>query len=89
MQATRQRRLLIFVVLIPFWSSILVRTFAWMVLLQQQGLINKTLIDYLGVIETPLTLIYNRTGVLIGMSHILLPFMILPLYAVLSRIDRA
>ena len=83
----RLRRLLIFVVLIPFWSSILVRTFAWMVLLQKRGLINKTLVDYLGLIETPLTLIYNRTGVLIGMSHVLLPFMILPLYAVLSRID--
>ena len=83
----RLRRLLVFVVLIPFWSSILVRTFAWMVLLQQKGLINKTLIDYLGLIETPLTLIYNRTGVLIGMSHILLPFMILPLYSVLCRIE--
>jgi putative spermidine/putrescine transport system permease protein len=83
----RLRRLLIFFVLIPFWSSILVRTFAWMVLLQKRGLINKVLVDYLGLIETPLTLIYNRTGVLIGMSHVLLPFMILPLYAVLSRID--
>ena len=83
----RLRRLLVFVVLVPFWSSILVRTFAWMVLLQQKGLINKTLIDYLGVIETPLSLVYNRTGVLIGMSHILLPFMILPLYSVLSRIE--
>jgi putative spermidine/putrescine transport system permease protein len=83
----RLRRLLIFVVLIPFWSSILVRTFAWMVLLQQKGLINKTLIEYLGLIETPLTLIYNRTGVLIGMTHILVPFMILPLYSVLSRIE--
>jgi putative spermidine/putrescine transport system permease protein len=83
----RARRLLIFVVLIPFWSSILVRTFAWMVLLQQKGLINKTLVDYLGVIDKPLTLIYNRTGVLIGMSHILLPFMVLPLYSVLTRIE--
>jgi len=83
----RLRRLLVFIVLIPFWSSILVRTFAWMVLLQQKGLINKALVDYLGLVETPLTLIYNRTGVLIGMSHILLPFMILPLYSVLSRIE--
>ena len=49
----RLRRLLIFVVLIPFWSSILVRTFAWMVLLQQKGLINKTLTDYLDLIEQP------------------------------------
>lgn len=83
----RWRRVLIFVVLVPFWSSILVRTFAWMVLLQKSGLINQTLIDYLGLIETPLTLLHNRTGVLIGMSHILLPFIVLPLYAVLSRID--
>ncbi len=83
----RLRRLLIFVVLIPFWSSILVRTFAWMVLLQKRGLINTILVEYLGLLETPLTLIYNRTGVLIGMSHILLPFMILPLYSVLSRIE--
>jgi putative spermidine/putrescine transport system permease protein len=85
--SARVRRLLTFAVLVPFWSSILVRTFAWMVLLQKRGLINKVLIEYLGVIETPLTLIYNRTGVLIGMSHVLLPFMILPLYSVLSRID--
>ena len=83
----RIRRVLTFVVLIPFWSSVLVRTFAWMILLQKRGLINKTLIDYLGILETPLSLIYNRVGVLIGMSHVLLPFMILPLYSVLSRID--
>jgi putative spermidine/putrescine transport system permease protein len=83
----RLRRLLIFVVLVPFWSSILVRTFAWMVLLQKKGLINKALVEYLGLIETPLTLIYNRVGVVIGMSHILLPFMILPLYSVMTRID--
>jgi putative spermidine/putrescine transport system permease protein len=83
----RLRRLLIFVVLVPFWSSILVRTFAWMVLLQKKGMINKALVEYLGLIETPLTLIYNRVGVVIGMSHILLPFMILPLYSVMTRID--
>jgi putative spermidine/putrescine transport system permease protein len=82
----RLRRLLIFAVLIPFWTSLLVRTFAWMVLLQQKGLINQTLLQ-LGLIERPLTLIYNRIGVIVGMVHILLPFMILPLYSVLTRID--
>jgi putative spermidine/putrescine transport system permease protein len=81
------RRLLVFAVLVPFWSSILVRTFAWMVLLQKRGLINKILIDYLGILQEPLALIYNRTGVVVGMSHVLLPFIILPLYSVLSRID--
>jgi putative spermidine/putrescine transport system permease protein len=83
----RLRRLLIFAVLIPFWSSILVRTFAWMVLLQRRGLINDTLLG-LGLSDTPLTMVHNRIGVLVGMVHILLPFMVLPLYAVMVRIDR-
>lgn len=82
----RVRRLLVFAVLIPFWTSLLVRTFAWMVLLQRNGLINQTLLQ-LGLIDRPMTLIYNRIGVIIGMVHILLPFMILPLYSVLTRID--
>ena len=84
----RFRRLLVFAVLIPFWTSLLVRTFAWMVLLQQKGLINQILLR-LDLIDHPLTLIYNRIGVVVGMVHILLPFMILPLYSVLTRIDRA
>jgi putative spermidine/putrescine transport system permease protein len=82
----RMRRLLIFIVLLPFWTSVLVRTFAWMVLLQRNGIVNKTLIET-GLISDPLRLIYNRTGVLIGMTHVLLPFMVLPLYAVMQRID--
>ncbi len=80
------RRLLIFMVLIPFWSSVLVRSFAWMVLLQRNGLINDMLIG-LGLIERPAQLVYNRIGVLIGMVQILLPFMIFPLFTVMSRID--
>jgi putative spermidine/putrescine transport system permease protein len=83
----RTRRLLVFVVLIPFWTSVLVRTFAWMVLLQRQGLINQMLIG-IGLIEQPLALIYNRIGVLIGMVQVLLPFMVFPLYAVMVRIDK-
>jgi putative spermidine/putrescine transport system permease protein len=82
----RTRRLLIFVVLIPFWSSVLVRSFAWMVLLQRNGLVNDMLIG-LGLIHRPVQLVYNRTGVLIGMVQILLPFMIFPLFAVMSRIN--
>jgi putative spermidine/putrescine transport system permease protein len=83
----RTRRLLIFVVLIPFWTSLLVRTFAWMVLLQKTGLINQTLLT-LGVITEPVALIYNRIGVYIGMVQVLLPFLIFPLYSVMLRIDR-
>ena len=78
--------LLLIAVLLPFWSSLLVRTFAWQVLLRDTGVINRFLLD-LGVISEPLTLIRTTTGVILGMSHILLPFMVLPMYAVMRRID--
>lgn len=84
----RLRRLLTFVVLVPFWTSILVRSFAWIVLLQRRGLVNQILMA-LGLTDAPLQLVYNRTGVLIGMVQILLPFMIFPLYSVMSRTDRS
>jgi putative spermidine/putrescine transport system permease protein len=78
--------LLLIAVLLPFWSSLLVRTFAWQVILRDTGIINRFLLD-LGVISEPLTLIRTTAGVILGMSHILLPFMVLPLYAVMRRID--
>jgi ABC-type spermidine/putrescine transport system permease subunit I len=77
---------LLIAVLLPFWSSLLVRTFAWQVILRDTGIINRFLLD-LGVIHEPLALIRTTAGVIIGMSHILLPFMVLPLYAVMRRID--
>lgn len=82
----RRRRLLVFVVLIPFWSSVLVRSFAWMVLLQRHGLVNDMLLG-IGLLRQPAQLIYNRIGVLIGMVHVLLPFMIFPLFTTMARID--
>ena len=78
--------LLLIAVLLPFWSSLLVRTFAWQVLLRDTGVINRVLLDA-GVISEPLTLIRTTSGVILGMSHILLPFMVLPIYAVMRRID--
>ncbi|HET9820683.1 MAG TPA: ABC transporter permease, partial [Burkholderiaceae bacterium] len=72
-------------VMLPFWTSLLVRTAAWVVLLQREGLINSALLK-LGLVGEPLTLIYNRTGVLVAMTHVLLPFMILPLHNVLRQI---
>lgn len=82
----RARAVLIVLVLVPFWTSVLVRTFAWMVILGRRGLINQVLIDW-GVINRPLALIYNMLGVQIGMAHVLLPFMVFPLLSVMSRID--
>jgi putative spermidine/putrescine transport system permease protein/spermidine/putrescine transport system permease protein len=73
-------------VLLPFWTSLLVRTYAWLVMLQRNGLINNFAID-LGLWDTPLKLAHNLNGTLIGMVHIMLPFLILPLYAAMRRID--
>jgi putative spermidine/putrescine transport system permease protein/spermidine/putrescine transport system permease protein len=77
---------LVFVIL-PLWTSVLVRTYAWLVLLQRKGVINETLIG-LGVIDEPLRLVNNYTGTVIGMVHVLLPFLILPLYSVMRGIDQ-
>jgi putative spermidine/putrescine transport system permease protein len=74
-------------VLLPFWTSVLVRTTSWIILLQQKGLLNTFLLD-VGVITDPLKLIYNRFGVFLAMTHVLLPFFILPLYSVMKRLRR-
>jgi ABC-type spermidine/putrescine transport system permease subunit I len=73
-------------VLLPFWTSMLVRTYAWIALLGRNGVINRTLIE-LGIIDQPLQLLYNFGGVLIGIVHVLLPYMVFPIYASLVRID--
>jgi ABC-type spermidine/putrescine transport system permease subunit I len=73
-------------VLVPFWTSVLVRTYAWLVLLQRNGLINGWL-QSLGLIDEPLQLAHNLTGSIIGMVHIMLPFLVLPLYASMKSID--
>ncbi|MGB1642560.1 MAG: ABC transporter permease [Paracoccaceae bacterium] len=82
----RTAAILMVFVLVPFWTSVLVRTYAWLVLLQRNGIINSSLI-WLGVIEEPLQLAHNLTGSIIGMVHIMLPFLILPLYAIMRGID--
>ena len=81
----RQANVLMILVLVPFWTSILVRVAAWIVLLQSEGLVNHALIG-LHLIQRPLALLFNRTGVIISMVHILLPFMILPLYSVMKSV---
>lgn len=83
----RTANLLMILVLLPFWTSLLVRTSAWKVLLQDQGVINSLLV-WIGLVadDNRLALINNATGTIIAMTHILLPFMILPLYSVLKTI---
>ncbi len=75
-------------VLLPLWTSVLVRTYAWMVLLGRNGIFNRWLLDA-GIISDPLPLLHNFTGVLIGMVHVLLPYMVLPIYGAVRRLDPA
>src|SRR5580704_14355256 len=74
--------------LLPLWTSVLVRTYAWMVLLGRNGIFNRWLLDA-GIISDPLPLLHNFTGVLIGMVHVLLPYMVLPIYGAVRRLDPA
>jgi len=84
----RKANILMIFVLIPLWTSVLVRTFTWIMILGRNGIINKTLMG-LGVINEPLGMIYNTMGVVIGMVHVMMPFMILSLYSVMKGIDRS
>lgn len=84
----RKANLLMILVLLPFWTSLLVRTTAWIALLQTNGVVNSVL-QYLHIIDAPLELLYTRTATIIAMTHILLPFMILPLYSVMRGLDPA
>ena len=83
--SARRANVLMILVLVPFWTSILVRVAAWIVLLQSEGLVNHGLMAA-GFIDRPLALLFNRLGVVIAMVHILLPFMILPLYSVMKSV---
>src|SRR3954470_21488295 len=80
------RQLLLFLVMLPFWTSFLIRVYAWIAILQPSGLVNRLLLA-IGVIETPLPLLYNGFSVTLGLVYSYLPFMILPLYGSLSRLD--
>jgi len=86
--STRMAALLMTIVIVPYFTSVLVRTYAWMVLLGSEGVVNQVLTG-LGLVDTPLRLMYNRFGVLLGMIYILLPYMVLSLYSVMRGIDRS
>jgi putative spermidine/putrescine transport system permease protein len=83
----RKANVLLILVLLPFWTSVLVRIAAWIVLLQNNGLVNRFFM-WLGLTDTPIPLLFNRVGVIIAMVHILLPFAILPLYSVMKSVPQ-
>ncbi len=80
-------RLMVFCILLVFWLSVLVRTFAWVLLLRNNGLVNEILLAT-GLISQPLTLVRNQFGTIVGMVHVMMPFAILPLYSALRGIDQ-
>ena len=81
----KHANLLMFLVLFPFWTSLLVRTYAWIIILQTEGPVNQ-LLTGLELVSEPVTLVHNRFGVYVAMTHILLPFMLLPIYSVMKGI---
>jgi spermidine/putrescine transport system permease protein len=87
-RSAKRKNLYLQLVMIPFWTSFLVRTYAWMFLLRDTGLINSSLLA-LGIIREPLPLLYNNGAVLIGLVYSYLPFVVLPLFATLERMDES
>jgi spermidine/putrescine transport system permease protein len=84
----RWRNILLFLVILPFWTSDLIRTYAWMLILRDTGLLNG-LLQYLHIIREPLTLLYTEGAILLGLAYVYLPFMVLPLYASIEKLDPA
>lgn len=84
--SNRGRMIALSLVVLPFWVSILVRTYAWIVVLGNGGLVNRTL-QWSGLTDAPVSFLYNELGVTIGMANVLLPFLVLPLFAAMIRID--
>lgn len=87
-QTTKVANILLLFVLLPFWTSFLVRITSWIVILQTNGIVNNIL-SYLNIIDEPLDILYNQFAAIIAMVHILLPFMLLPIYSVLKGIDNS
>ena len=84
----RQRSLLLFLILLPFWTNFIIRIYAWIMILRSSGFLNSFL-QWIGVIHEPLNILYTPTAVLIGMVYEFLPFMVLPLYTSLEKIENA
>lgn len=82
-----KQNLMVMLFILPLWTNFLLRTYAWMGLLRDQGIINEILI-YLGIISEPITMLYTNGAVILGMVYNFLPFMVLPIYSVLSKMDK-
>jgi spermidine/putrescine transport system permease protein len=86
LQPISKRNLLIFLVTIPFWTNLLIRTFSWILILRDSGVVNNILI-WTGIIDKPITLLYTNGAILIGLVYTYIPFIVLPIYATVEKLD--
>jgi spermidine/putrescine transport system permease protein len=86
MQPPSRRNVLVFLVTIPFWTNLLIRTFCWILILRDNGLINNFLMGA-GLIENPITLLYTNGAILLGLAYTYIPFMVLPIYSTVEKLD--
>lgn len=86
LQPRRWRNVLVFLVTVPFWTNLLVRNYAWILILREQGLINDGLI-WAGLVAEPIRMVYNNFGITVGLVYSFIPFMVLPIYASLEKMD--
>ncbi|MCC5925047.1 MAG: ABC transporter permease [Bacteroidetes bacterium] len=87
-QSAKMKKLLLVLLIVPFWTNFLVRTYAWIFILRTEGLLNNTLLS-LGLISSPLEILFTQTAVIIGLVYTYLPFMVLPIYVSIEKLDRA
>jgi len=86
MQPAKRKNLLVFLVTIPFWTNLLIRTFCWILMLRDNGIINNILMG-VGLTSEPLSLLYTNGAILIGLVYTYIPFMVLPVYATVDKFD--
>jgi len=87
-QSASMKKFLLVLLIVPFWTNFLVRTYAWIFILRTEGLLNNTLMS-LGLISSPLEILFTETAVIIGLVYTYLPFMVLPVYVSIEKLDRA
>lgn len=86
--ATERKNLMLLLIVLPFWINLVIRTYAWRLILGNQGVVNYVLVDLLSVLETPRNLLFSQNAIVLGLLHIFLPYMVLPMYVALDSIDR-
>ncbi|MCT9098088.1 ABC transporter permease [Haloarchaeobius sp. HME9146] len=84
-----RKNLLLLLIILPFWINLVIRTYAWRLILGNKGIINWFLVDILGVLNSPANLLFSQNSIVLGLLHIFLPYMILPIYVSLDNIDRS